>query len=93
MADYTDPTSRPVDPGVEQPDPRLGAAAPTSTFADSEVQYPRTGRYGDQDSQPFAPESEGGSTVETAKSQAANVKDTAADAASSVKEVAKSEVS
>jgi hypothetical protein len=92
VADYTDPTSRPVDPGVEQPDPSLGAAS-TSTFADSEVQYPRTGRYGDQDSQPFAPESEGGSTVETAKSQAANVKDAAAGAASSVKEVAKSEVS
>ena len=66
---------------------------PTSTFADSEVQYPRTGRFGDQDSQPFAPESEGGSTVETAKSQAANVKDAAAGAASSVKEVARSEVS
>jgi hypothetical protein len=48
-----DPTSRPVDPGVEQPGPRL----------------------------------------ETAKSEAANVKDTAADAASGVAEVAKSEVS
>ncbi|HET9301758.1 MAG TPA: hypothetical protein VFO20_03190 [Propionibacteriaceae bacterium] len=81
MANYTDPTSRPVDPGVEQPDPLLGEAVPTGTFADSEAEYPRTDR------------GEGGSTAETAKSEAANIKDTAAGAASGVKDVAKSEVS
>ena len=37
--------------------------------------------------------SEGGSTVDTAKSEAANVKDTAAGAASGVTDIAKSEVS
>jgi hypothetical protein len=81
VANYTDPTSRPVDPGVEQPDPRLGEAVPTGTFADSEAEYPRTDR------------GEGGSTTETAKSEAANIKDTAAGAASGVKDVAKGEVS
>jgi hypothetical protein len=88
-----DPTSRPVDPGVEQPDPRLDEASPTGSFDDSEVEYARTERSGEQYGQPVASESEGSSTVETAKSEAANVKDTAADAASGVAEVAKSEVS
>ena len=108
VANYTDPTSRPVDPGVEQSDPslgertdpslgertdpRLGAAVPSGTFADSEMEYPGTERSGEQYGQPVSFE-EGGSTVETAKSEAANVKDTAADAASEVKEVAKGEVS
>ena len=101
MAKYTDPTSRPVDPGVEQSDPslgertdpRLGAAGPTGTFADSDVEYPRTERSGEQYGQPVSSESEGGSTVDTAKGEAANIKDTAADAASGVKDVTKSEVS
>ena len=43
--------------------------------------------------QPVSSESEGDTTVETAKSEAANIKDTAAGAASGVKDVAKSEVS
>ena len=87
-----DPTSGPVDPGVEQPDPRLGEATPTGNFVDSEMEDPRTERSGERYDQPVSSGSEGGS-VETAKSEAANVKDTAADAASGVAEVAKSEVS
>jgi hypothetical protein len=93
VANYTDPTSRPVDPGVEQRDPRLGEAVPTGTFADSEVEDPRTERGGEQYGQPISYESEQGSRVETAKSETANIKDTAAGAASGVKDVAKSEVS
>jgi hypothetical protein len=88
-----DPTSGPVDPGVEQPDPRLGEAMPTGNFADSDPEYSRTERSGEQYDQPVSSGSEGGSTVDTAKGEAANVKDTAADAASGVKDVAKSEVS
>ena len=101
MANYTDPTSRPVDPSVEQTAPRLGEAVPTGTFADSEAEYPRTERrelYGE----PGSSESEGGSTVDTAKGGstvdtakrgAGNIKDTAAGAAGDVKDVAKGEVS
>jgi hypothetical protein len=88
-----DPTSGPVDPGVEQPDTRLAEAVPTGTFADSEMEYPRTERSGERYDQPVSSGSEGDSTVETATSEAANVKDTAAGAASGVAEVAKSEVS
>jgi hypothetical protein len=100
VANYTDPTNRPVDPDVEQPDPRLGEAVsdprlgeagPPGTFADSELEYPRTERAGVAYDQPGAFEAERGSTVDTAKSEAANVKGTAADAASGVKEVAKGE--
>jgi hypothetical protein len=100
VANYTDPTSRPVDPDVEQPDPRLGEAVsdprlgeagPPGTFAESELEYPTTERAGMAYDQPGSFESEGDSTVDTAKSEAANVKDTAADAASGVKEVAKGE--
>jgi hypothetical protein len=100
VANYTDPTNRPVDPDVEQPDPRLGEAVsdprlgeagPPGTFADSELEYPRTERAGMAYDQPGAFEAEPGSTVDTAKSEAANVKDTAAGAASGVKEVAKGE--
>jgi uncharacterized protein YjbJ (UPF0337 family) len=84
-----DPTSRPVDPGVEQPDPRLGEAVPpTGTFAKSEVEYPRTESSGE-----VSIGSEGASTVGTAKGEAANIKDTAAGAASGVKDAAKGEVS
>ena len=92
MANYTDPTSRPVDPGVEQPDPRVAEAGSPGTFAESELEYPRTDRAGVAYDQPGAFGSEGGSTVETAKGEAANVKDTAAGAASGVKEVARGEV-
>jgi len=88
-----DPTSRPVDPGVEQPDPRLGEPMPTGNFADSDLEYSRTEGRGERYDQPVSSGSEGGSTVETAKSEAANLKDTAAGAASGVADVAKSEVS
>ena len=88
-----DPASGPVDPGVEQSDPRLGEAMPPGTFADSEVEYSRTERSGERYDQSMPSGSEDSSTVDTAKSEAANVKDTAADAASGVAEVAKSEVS
>jgi hypothetical protein len=88
-----DPTSGPVDPGVKQSPPRLDEAVPTGNFADSEVSYPTTERSGERYDQPGASGSEGGSTVDTAKGEAANVKDTAADAASGVKDVATSEVS
>jgi hypothetical protein len=88
-----DPTSGPVDPGVKQSPPRLGEGVPPRTFADSEMEDPRTERSGERYDQPVSSGSEGGSTVETAKSEAANVKVTAAGAASGVAEVAKSEVS
>ena len=89
MANYTDPTSRPVDPGVEQPAPRLSEAVPpTGTFAESEVEYPTTERSGEVSSG-----FEARSTVDTAKGEAANIKDTAAGAASGVKDAAKGEVS
>jgi hypothetical protein len=87
-----DPTSGPVDPGVEQSDPRLGEPTPTGTFDDSEMENPRTERSGERYDQPVSSGSEG-STVDTAKGEAANVKDTAAGAASEVAEVAKGEVS
>ena len=110
MANYTDPTSRPVDPGVDQPAPRLGEARPdprlseagsdqrlgeggySATFAESELEYPRTERVGVTYDQLGSFDSDRGSTVETAKSEAANVKDTAAGAASGVREVARGEV-
>jgi hypothetical protein len=66
---------------------------PTSNFPDSDLEYSRTERSGEQYDQPVSSSSEGGSTVDTAKGEAANVKDTAADAASGVKDVAKSEAS
>ena len=100
MANYTDPTSRPVDPDVEQPDPRLGEAVsdprlgeegPPGTFAESELEYPRTERAGVTYDQPGSFES-GAPPSTAAKSEAANVKDTAAGAASGVKEVARGEV-
>ena len=97
MANSTDPPSRPVDPGVDQParlgetasDPRLGEAGSSAAFAESELEYPRTDVTYDQ---PGSFDSAGGSTVEAAKGEAANVKDTAAGAASGVKEVARGEV-
>ena len=73
-----DPTSGPVDPGVEQPDPRVGEAMPTGNFADSDLgNISRTERSGEQYDQPVSSGSEGGSTVDTAKGrEAANVRDT-----------------
>ena len=68
--------------GVEQPDPRLAEAMPTRNFVDSEMEDPRTERSGERYDQPVSSGSEESSTVETAKSDAANVKDTAAGAAS-----------
>jgi len=88
-----DPTSRPVDPDVEQSAPRLGEPTPTGTFADSEMEYSRTETSGERYDQPVSSGSGGGSTVDTAKGEAANVKDTAAGAASGVADTAKSEVS
>jgi hypothetical protein len=88
-----DPTSGPVDPGVKQSPPRLDEGTPTGNIADSEMEGPRTERSGERYDQPVSSGSVGGSTVDTAKSEATNVKDTAADAASGVKDVAKSEVS
>jgi hypothetical protein len=96
-----DPTSGPVDPDVEQTDPplgertdpRRGEARPTGTFADSELENPRTERSGERYDQPVSSGSEASSTADTAKSEAASVKDTTADAASGVKDVAKSEAS
>ncbi len=100
MANYTDPTSRPVDPDVEQPepplgeavsDPRLGEAGPPGTFAESELEYPRTESAGVTYDQPGSFESRAPPST-LRKSEAANVKDTAAGAASGVKEVARGEV-
>ena len=88
-----DPTSRPVDPDVEQSAPRLGEPTPTGTSADSEMEHSRTEGSAERYDQPASSGSEESSTVETAKGEAANVKDTAAGAASGVKDVAKSEVS
>ena len=88
-----DPTSGPVDPGVKQSPPRLGEGVPPGTFADSDMEYSQTERSGERYDQPVSSGSEGGSTVDTAKGEATNVKDTAAGAASGVKDVAKSEVS
>ncbi len=88
-----DPTSRPVDPDVEQSAPRLGEPTPTGTFADSEMEYSETESSGERYDQPASSGSPESSTVETAKGEAANVKDTAAGAASGVADTAKSEVS
>jgi hypothetical protein len=71
-------------------DPRLGEAGSPGTFAESELEYPRSERAGVA-YEPDSFESGGDSTVDAAKSEAANVKDTAADAALGVKEVAKGE--
>jgi hypothetical protein len=92
VGNYTDPTSRPVGPGVE-PDPRISEAGPPGTFAESELESQGTERAGVAYDQPGSFGSERGSTVESAKSEAANVKDTAAGAASGVKDAAKSELS
>jgi hypothetical protein len=101
VANYTDPTSRPVDPDVEQTDPplgertdpRRGEPTPTGIFTDSEMEYSSPESSAERYDQPVSSGSQESSTVETAKSEAANVKDTAAGAASGVADTAKSEVS
>jgi hypothetical protein len=79
VANYTDPTSRPVDPGVEQPDPRLGEAVPTTgTFADSEG-----------GSTVDTAKSEAGNIKDTAAGAASDVKDVAKGEVSNVASEAK----
>ena len=92
-----DPTGRPVEPGPEQydtaqTDPRLGGPSQPGAFAESELDYASTEGARDH-REPVDSGSGSSSTVDTAKSEAANVKDTAIDAAAGVKDVAKSEAS
>lgn len=84
-----DPPSRPGEPVVEQPD-MLGQD-PQNAHTDVQTdigreQYGQPNQYGD-----YGDGSD--STVDTAKSEAANVKDAAAGAASDVAQTAKSEAS
>jgi hypothetical protein len=91
--------------GTEQSDPRLAETVrQPGTFAESELEYaplegggrgiaPPEGGGTTYLDEPIDSRGESNSTVDTAKSQAANVKDTAADAAVGVKDVAKSEAS
>jgi hypothetical protein len=88
-----DPTGRPGEPGPEQPDPRLGEAGQTGTYADSELEYAPTGGGREQYGEPGGSDAGSSSIKDTAKSEAANVKDTAVDAAAGVKDVAKGEAS
>ena len=88
-----DPTSGPVDPGVKQSPPRLDEGVPPGNIADSEMEDPTTESSGERYEHPVSSGSAEGSTVDTAKSEATNVKDTAAGAASGVKDAAQSEVS
>jgi hypothetical protein len=83
-----DPTGRRSEPGVEQPDLRLGEAGQAGTFDESELEYAPTEGARDY-GQAFESGMGSSSTVETAKSEPANVKDTAVDAAASVTDVAK----
>lgn len=92
-----DPTGRPVEPGPEQydtvqTDPRLGGPSESGAFAESELDHASTEAARDY-GEPVASGSGSSSTVDTAKSEAANVKDTAVDAAAGVKDFAKSEAS
>jgi hypothetical protein len=92
-----DPTGRPVEPGPEQydtvqTDPRLGGPSESGAFAESELDYASTEAARDY-GEPVASGSGSSSTVDTGKSEAANVKDTAVDAAAGVKDFAKSEAS
>jgi hypothetical protein len=93
-----DPTGRPTEPGVEQPNPRLGEAGQPGTFDESQVEYASTGGggrdySGPMDSEPTDSAIGSSSTADTARGEAANVKDTAVGAAAGVKDVAKSEAS
>jgi hypothetical protein len=95
-----DPTGRQAEPspeqyGTDQPNPPLGEAVQPGTFAESELDYGTTevgrAQYGAKYGEPTGSDTGSGSTVDTAKSAAANVKDTAVGAAAGVKDVAKSE--
>ena len=88
LGERTDPRR-----GEAVSDPRLGEPTPTDTFADSEMEYSGTESGAERYDQPVSSGSGGGSTVDTAKGEAANVKDTAVGAASGVADTAKSEVS
>jgi hypothetical protein len=66
---------------------------PPGTFVDSELDYAATAGGGVRYGEPTESDTGSSSTVDTAKSEAANVKDTAVDAAAGVKDVAKSEAS
>ena len=90
-----EPTGRPVEPSLEHydpapPDPRLGGAGQPGKFAESELEYAPTEGPHDY-GQPVDSGTGSSSTVETAKSEAANVRETAVDAAAGVKNVAKGE--
>jgi hypothetical protein len=92
-----DPTGRPVEPGPEQydaaqPVPRLGEAGESGTFPESELEYASTEGARDY-GEPVGSGMGSSSTVDTAKGEAANVKDSAVDAAAGVKDVAKGEAS
>jgi hypothetical protein len=91
-----DPTGRPAEPGPEQygadqSNLPLGEAVPPGTFAESELEYGRTEGGREQYGEPIGSDTGSSSTVDTAKSEAANVKDSAVGAAAGVKDVAKSE--
>jgi hypothetical protein len=96
-----DPTGRPGEPRPDQyetdqydtgqPTPPLGEAVQSSGFADSELEYGTTEGGRDRYGEPTGSDTGSSSTVETAKSEAANVKDTAVGAAAGVKDVAKGE--
>jgi hypothetical protein len=92
-----DRTGRPTEPGVEQPNPRLGEAGQPGTFVESQVEYASTEGARDysapMDTGPTDSAIGSSSTADTAKGEAANVKDTAVDASGGVKDVAKSEAS
>jgi hypothetical protein len=93
-----DPTGRPVEPGpeqygTEQPNPPLGEAVQPGTFAESDLEYGTTSGGREQYGEPIGMDTGSGSTVDTAKGEATNVKDTAVGAAAGVKDVAKSEAS
>jgi hypothetical protein len=92
-----DPTGRPVEPGSEQydtaqTDPRLGGPSESGAFVESELDYASTEGARDH-REPADSGSGSSSTIDTAKSEAVNVKDTAVDAAAGVKDFAKSEAS
>jgi hypothetical protein len=59
---------------------------PPGNFADSDLEYSRTEVSGERYDEPVSSGSEDSSTVDTAKGEAADVKDTVADAASGVKD-------
>jgi ElaB/YqjD/DUF883 family membrane-anchored ribosome-binding protein len=103
-----DPTGRPAAPGPEQygteqygpeefgtgqPSPPLGEAVQPGTFAESELEYGTTEGARAQYGGSTGSDTGSSSTVETAKGEAADLKDTAVDAAAGVKDVAKSEAS